>query len=97
MIELAELIRALRSELDTAVAAAPRDGLRLRLGEVELEVAVVIEQSGGAGTKMNFLVVEVGVDGKLARTTSNVIRLKLTPEHPDGPTHVAGRGRAREE
>jgi hypothetical protein len=66
IIELAEMIGALRDELTRTVAAAasPTDGLWFELGTVELQVAVTaIRQEAKPGTRVRVLVVAAGANG----------------------------------
>lgn len=98
MIELSELIRDLRTELEAAVAAAPADGLRLELGPVEVEVSVGVDRSAGAGAKVRFWVVELGPEASVARSSVQRIKLTLTPRLPDGTAtpYVSGTERPHE-
>ena len=79
MIELADVISELRAELDRARLTADGSELRFGLGPVELEVTVALERQGTAGGKVRFWVVELGADGKIASTSTQRIRLTLTP------------------
>ncbi|MFC6022140.1 trypco2 family protein [Plantactinospora solaniradicis] len=79
MIELAELIRELRTELASAVDAAPADGLRFELGPVELEVSLAVERKANASGKVRFLVVDLGTDGTLGRSSTQRVQLTLHP------------------
>lgn len=76
MIELADVVRDLRAELDRARAAAEDEELRFDLGPIELEVTVGLEREGGAGAKVRFYVVELGGDAHV--TASSMQRVKLT-------------------
>ncbi|WP_194904062.1 trypco2 family protein [Catenulispora rubra] len=92
MIELAAVIRDLRTELEAAVAAADGTGLRFELGQVELEVSVAVERSATAGTKVRFLVVDASGEGKAGSTGTQRIKLSLTPtlEPGGGTPYVSG-------
>jgi len=79
MIELADVISDLRAELDRARLAAEGSELRFGLGPVELEVTVGLDREGTAGGKVRFWVVELGGEGKLASTSTQRIKLTLTP------------------
>lgn len=84
MIELAEVIAQLRTELDRARAAAAGETLRFELGPIELEVAVALEMVGGAEAKVRFWVVEIGGDARAASTSTQRIKLTLHPAVTDG-------------
>jgi hypothetical protein len=79
IIELADVISDLRAELDRARLAAAGSELRFGLGPVELEVMVGLDREGTAGGKVRFWVVELGGEGKVASTSTQRIKLTLTP------------------
>ncbi len=54
VIELSELIRELRRELNQAIAAGRDEPLRFELGPVEVEVTVGVDSKGTAGAKVRF-------------------------------------------
>lgn len=99
MIELRELIRDLRSELDEAMSAAPGEGLQFELGPIELEVTVGVEKAGGAKAKARFWVVDLESDGRLASTSLQRIKLSLTPRKAGSTAspYVSGRERPDEQ
>ncbi|MBQ0862202.1 trypco2 family protein [Streptomyces smyrnaeus] len=98
MIELSEMIRNLRRELETAIAAAPTQGLQLEVGPVELELSVGVRKEAGANGKVTFWVVELGGEGRAAHESTQVVRLTLQPKMvaTGRAPHVAGRGRPGE-
>jgi hypothetical protein len=79
MIELADVIAGLRRELDTARREGTGKDLRFELGLVELEVSVAVEKSAGGDAKVKFWVVELGANGKISSTSTQRIKLTLTP------------------
>lgn len=86
-MELAEVIRALRDELERAMVAGAGEALRFELGPVELEVSVAIEAGASAEVKPRFVVVTLGAHGSVERTATQRITLTLTPrEGPAGTT-----------
>jgi hypothetical protein len=98
MIELGELIRDLRAELNEAMSAAPGDGLQFELGPIELEVSVGVDKSAGAAAKVRFWVVDLESNGRLATNSLQKIKLSLTPRTAgsDTPPYVSGRERSGE-
>lgn len=84
MIELASVIRDLRTELEAAVAAADGSALRFELGPIELEVSLAVERSATAGAKLRFFVVEANSDGKAGSTGTQRVKLTLTPSLSPG-------------
>jgi hypothetical protein len=89
LIELAEVIRQLRLELDRARGAAEGEDLRFELGPIDLEVTVGLEAVGGAEGKVRFWVVELGGDARATSTSTQRIKLTL---HPTVSTGSAPRG-----
>ena len=79
MIELASVIRDLRDELEEAIAAGADKALRFELGPVELEVSVAVERGGSGEAKVRFWVVELGADAKTDTTSTQRVKLTLTP------------------
>src|SRR4051794_8686207 len=79
MIELADVLSELRSELDRARLEAEGSALRFGLGPVELEVTVALSREGKAGGKVKFWVAEVNAEGKLSSTSTQRIKLTLNP------------------
>jgi hypothetical protein len=98
VIELHDLIRDLRSELEEAMADAPDEGLQFELGPIELEVSVGVERSGGAKAKVRFWVVDLESDGRLAGTSLQRVKLSLTPRTAGSTAspYVSGRERPGE-
>jgi Trypsin-co-occurring domain 2 len=80
MIELAEVIGQLRTELDDARTAAAGHELQFALGPVELEVTVELRRDGGAAAKVRFYVVELGGEGKVTSSSAQRIKLTLNPQ-----------------
>lgn len=89
MIELAEMIRELRQELNAALLDGPSGVVRFELGPVEIEATVAVGRKGGAGGKVRFWVVEAGVDGQSETSRTHRISLTLHPKlvAPDGMHH----------
>jgi hypothetical protein len=86
-MELADVIRDLRGELERAIVTGEGESLRFELGPVELEVSVAIQAGAQAGAKARFWVVELGAQGSLDRASTQRIKLVLSPKlGPDGTT-----------
>jgi hypothetical protein len=79
LIELAEVIRQLRVELENARTAAEGEDLQFELGPIDLEVIVGLEAVGGAEAKVRFWVVELGGDARATSTSTQRIKLTLSP------------------
>jgi hypothetical protein len=83
-IELAELVENLRKELSGARHAGEGQDLRFEVGNVELELSVVVTKEGGASGKVKFWVLELGGDAKATSGATQRIRLTLTPQLAGG-------------
>jgi hypothetical protein len=87
VIELADVISQLRTELDDARTRASDAELRFELGPIELEVTVALEKEAGAEAKIRFWVVELGADGTVTGTSTQRIKLTLNPVLAPDPAH----------
>jgi len=85
-IELAAMLKGLRSELAKAKLNGEGDDIRFLVGDVELELQVGVSQKGGVGGKVDFWVYSAEVSGELAKQTTQTIRLKLTPAQLNSET-----------
>ncbi|MFA3872807.1 trypco2 family protein [Streptomyces sp. MMCC 100] len=86
MIELADMVRELRDQLNSALTVAGPGPVRFELGPVEIEATVAIDRTGGAGGKVNFWVVEAGTDASVTSSRTHRVTLTLQPTlvAPDG-------------
>ncbi|MBV7698253.1 trypco2 family protein [Streptomyces sp. TRM70350] len=89
MVELAEMIRELRQELNSALAGGGGGPVRFELGPVEIEATVAVGRTGGAGGKVRFWVVEAGGEAQVESSRTHRICLTLHPKlvAPDGTHH----------
>ena len=90
-IGLAKTIAGLREELVKANKQGNGEELRFKVDEIELEVAVEISGEGSTAGKASFKVLgigaEVGAEGKLGRSDTNRVIVKLKPA---ADFHVSG-------
>ncbi|MCQ4207381.1 trypco2 family protein [Streptomyces longispororuber] len=89
---LADYIRVLRDQLETAQEEGASRGVRFGVGDVELEFEVTMtrEASGRGGVKL--WVVEAGADGKYSGGRTQRVRMTLTPTDDAGrPLSVTDR------
>ncbi|MER6132190.1 trypco2 family protein [Streptomyces sp. NPDC001815] len=86
MIELSDFIRELRSQLNSVLSDADPGPVRFELGPVEIEAAVTVDRSRGAGGKVNFWVVEANADMSSIATRTHRVTVTLQPllVTPDG-------------
>ena len=79
MIELADMINDLRSELYRAIKGGTDEALQFELGPIELEVGVSVEQTDGVHGKVRFWVVDLGGDATDKNVLTQKLKLSLTP------------------
>ena len=87
-LELASVLRQLRTELNEAMDDADGERLRFELGPVELSLTVTVGREAAPGAKIRFWVVEAGADTKISRDSVQEIKLVLSPldmKAPRGP------------
>ncbi len=91
MIELSDMIRELRRELNSAMAEGHGATVRFELGPVQIEANVVVNQEAGAGAKVKFWVVDVDANGRVAQSRTQRITLTLQPKSvaPNGTRDTA--------
>ncbi len=92
MIELADLIQDLRTELSRATAQAQHEELRFELGPVEIEASVVVNRTAEADAKVRFWVVESGAKAGVGDARTHRITLTLQPRLADSasPPYISG-------
>jgi hypothetical protein len=100
-IELTDLISQVRSDLTAAMLSGQlpenQDQLKFELGDVELELDLVVEKAHKPGVKARLFVVDVGYGHERTRKSTNRIKLKMQPRLPSQPTkRVVISGQAEE-
>lgn len=90
-VELAELVRQLRSELNEALANAQEERLRFELGPVEASLTVTVSREATPGARVRFWVIEAGGDARLSREAVQEIKLVLTPVDTQAPVGPDGK------
>jgi hypothetical protein len=78
-IELATVIRQLRTELNEALTDAEGERLRFQLGPVEMSLTVTVSREAAPGGKVRFWVIEAGGEARYSREAVQDIKLVLTP------------------
>ncbi|NLU68340.1 trypco2 family protein [Streptomyces sp. HNM0574] len=91
MIELSDMIRELRRELNAAMADGEGDAVRFALGTAEIEATVAVDREAGADGRVRFWVLEAGGSGKETASRTQRITLTLEPRTvaADGTTATA--------
>src|SRR4051795_6962283 len=83
-VGLADAIRALRSELTTAMTEGADQALRFELGPVEMEFLLEVQREAGGEAGVRFWVVSLGGKGSVASGSTHRVRLSLTPKDRSG-------------
>ncbi|GGV08265.1 hypothetical protein GCM10010275_55630 [Streptomyces litmocidini] len=80
MVELADLIGELRSQLAVAMSDGADEAVRFELGPVEVEATVAVSREGGADAKVRLWVVDTAANGKHSRAETQRITVTLLPK-----------------
>lgn len=83
-VGLRETLEALRVELSKSILAAEGEQIRFEVGEIELEVQFVVEQSKEGKGGLKFWVVEMGGGTTNKDTITHRIKIPLKPIWKDG-------------
>ena len=79
-VSLADAVRALRSELTTAMTDAEGERLRFALDAVEMEFLLEVNKEGSAEAGVKFWVISVGARGGVSSGSTHRVKLALTPK-----------------
>jgi hypothetical protein len=79
-VGLAEAVRAIRDELISAQAQAPREGVRFELGPIEMEFAVTLSRGADGKAGVQIGVVTLGVGGSVSSESVHRVKFVLTPK-----------------
>jgi Trypsin-co-occurring domain 2 len=83
-VPLADLIQALRAELQKAIDQAEGQPLQFSLGSIELELAVEVAHQVGADGGIKFWVFTAGASASRSASTTQTFRLTLQPKLRSG-------------
>lgn len=89
-VGLRETLEALRVELSTSILASEGEQIRFEVGEIELEVQFVVEQSKEGKGGLKFWVVEMGGGVTNKDTITHRIKIPLKPIWKDGKPVLTG-------
>ncbi|WP_286824241.1 trypco2 family protein [Microcystis sp. LSC13-02] len=89
-VGLRETLEALRVELSKSILAAEGEQIRFEVGEIELEVQFVVEQSKEGKGGLKFWVVEMGGGVINKDTITHRIKIPLKPIWKDGKPVLTG-------
>ena len=90
-LELASVVRQLRTELDEAMSDAEGERLRFELGPIELSLTVAVGRDASPGARIRFWIVEAGADARISREAAQEIKLVLNPRDMNAPSSPDGK------
>jgi hypothetical protein len=95
-IPLAETLRTLRRELQTAQLESAGEGILFRMDKAELELKVIVTRKSKGHGGIEFYVVKAGGEIERSGETTHTIKLTLTPVSGASgePVNVSGQGDA---
>jgi Trypsin-co-occurring domain 2 len=77
-VGLAEAIKALRRELQTAVEEGADESIRFLLGPIDLELQVETGRTGEGGAQIAFWLVSAGGKGSKSSKRTHTLRMTLS-------------------
>ncbi len=83
-VGLAEAIRALRSELTTAMVEGADQQLQFELGPVEMEFLLEVQKEAVGEAGVKFWVINIGGKGGVSSGSTHRVTLALTPRTRGG-------------
>ena len=89
-VGLRETLEALRVELSKSILASEGEQIRFEVGDIELEVQFVVEQSKEGKGGLKFWVVEMGGGVTNKDTITHKIKIPLKPIWKDGKPVLTG-------
>ncbi|MGW5481846.1 trypco2 family protein [Streptomyces sp. NPDC004008] len=89
-IELADLLKSLRSEISRARMDAAGEDVRFRINSIDMEVNVAVEKSAEANAGVRFWVVSLGGKASAKSAETHVVKLSLTAESDTGDPILTG-------
>lgn len=89
-VELAVAINQVRQQLALAIEQGKESQVAFRAGPVELEFEVAFTASGGVEAGVQVWVVSVGAKGEASRTSTNRLKVTLTPVDRTGGDRLIG-------
>lgn len=92
-LELAAMIKALRSQLVEAQREGEGEDIRFTIEDVELELQIAAEKQASGGISAKFYVLTSKLDGSKKDTVTQKLKLKLKVGKADGkPLEVSDHG-----
>ncbi len=88
-IGLSEMVVSLRKELIEAQEKGAEQDLRFKVNEIEIEVDIVTTKEASPGAGVEFWVFSAELNTKFSDVRTHRLRLKLTPQTPDGDLEIS--------
>jgi hypothetical protein len=83
-VRLADAVRGIRSELDTAMSAGAGQEVQFEVGPIELEFVIDVLQEAKGGIGVGVWVLSVSGKGSASRQSTNRIKVVLNPKTSGG-------------
>lgn len=93
-VALADLIEAVRVDLEQAILKGQGHQLRFLLGPVELDLGVVVTREAGGGFSLKVPWLEIGAEAKARRSGERSQRVHVVLNPPDTGTEIADKDRS---
>ena len=90
---MADLIEAVRADLERAIVAGQGHQLRFLMGPVELDLGVVVTREAGGGFSLKVPWLQVGAEANARRSGERSQRIHVVLNPPDTTTEVADENR----
>ena len=87
---LKETLEALRIEISESILDSDGKEIRFEMGEIELEIQVVVEKSKEGKGGVKFWVVEMGGVARNIDAITHKIKISLNPKWQDGKLVLTG-------
>jgi len=87
---LKETLEALRIEISESILDSDGKEIRFEMGEIELEIQVVVEKSKEGKGGVKFWVVEMGGVARNIDAITHKIKITLKPKWQDGKLVLTG-------
>jgi hypothetical protein len=81
-VPLSDAIRAIKAEIQDALAKKVPSEPELELHEINLEFEVQVERSGESGVSVSLWVVDADASGSLKSSSTHKVSVRLAPAQP---------------
>jgi hypothetical protein len=85
-LELKDVVRKLREDLQAAAEEGQGKAIKFKLESIDLELKVAAKDVGEVNGGIKFYIFNAGSSGKSENEQSLTLKLKMTPQTPQGGT-----------